>query len=286
MKRLIITLFFIGFVSSIYGQAAFRFYVFDKTKTEKLDYEYAQDITIYYFEGQKPRLVFYTEYRIYGINQIEFTYQTERFHGDISVDDYARLLGKIRKLDLKALDTKKVDKKFSSSGWIKIDRKNYSVSAAPFTKTRKEWQAILDEFLNQYAPKKKRKIHKRTVQGDFEKPMEIEFEKLIKDPKKYDGKRIRIKGYYRGGFEESSFSISKKERDDRGNLQKKRIVWLGSLSTFADLSKFSDMNNGNAVVEGTFDFYSHGHLGLFMGTIQRLTLFKKQKNKNRTKAGI
>lgn len=55
----------------------FRYYVFDETKTDKLDYDHAHDLTIYDLPGRLPQLMFGTEYRIYGCAQDNFSYTVE-----------------------------------------------------------------------------------------------------------------------------------------------------------------------------------------------------------------
>ena len=56
----------------------FRYYVFDQTKTEALDYEFARDCSVYVFGGQQPRMSYCTEHRVAGCNQKSYTYQDER----------------------------------------------------------------------------------------------------------------------------------------------------------------------------------------------------------------
>ena len=99
-----IIIMLLGTWASCFAQADFRFYVFDEIKNDKLHYEFVQDITIYDFKSQDPRLTFYTEYRIYGINQDDFTYTTEDYAGDLSRAEYAAILGGLRKLPIIGLD--------------------------------------------------------------------------------------------------------------------------------------------------------------------------------------
>ncbi|MDP0491425.1 MAG: hypothetical protein Q7Q71_10280 [Verrucomicrobiota bacterium JB023] len=122
MTALKTALFFALTCCGCFAQADFRFYVFDETKNDKLHYEFAQDITVYDFESQLPRFVYYTEYRVYGINQDELTFTTERYAGDLSRADYASLLKRARELPLKGLEPRKKGEEAAGSfGWIKLD---------------------------------------------------------------------------------------------------------------------------------------------------------------------
>jgi hypothetical protein len=142
MTALKIALFSALACSSSLAQAEFRFYVFDETKNEKLHYEFAQDMTVYDFDSQLPRFVYYTEYRVYGINQDQFTFTTERYAGDLSRADYAALMKRARELPIEGLDTKKKDKdRTGSFGWINLDEKDHTVTATPDLKVRKQWQS-------------------------------------------------------------------------------------------------------------------------------------------------
>ena len=179
MTALKIALLLLCACASCLAQADFRFYVFDEIKNDKLHFEFARDITIYDFETQDPRLVFYTEYRIYGINQDEFTFTTENYAGDLSRKDYAIILGQLRRLPRKGLDERQADDA-SSHGWIDLDGEDYSVSASPDAAIRKEWQASLDEILKKYAPVEKRKASRRTIEGETVKARVIDFPTLLK----------------------------------------------------------------------------------------------------------
>jgi hypothetical protein len=260
-----IIIMLLGTWASCFAQADFRFYVFDEIKNDKLHYEFVQDITIYDFKSQDPRLTFYTEYRIYGINQDDFTYTTEDYAGDLSRAEYAAILGGLRKLPIIGLDEQQ-GHDAGSHGWINLDGKSHSVSASPDEPIRKEWKAALDGILAKYAPAAKRKISKRTIEGETVKARAIDFPTLLKSPKEFDGKRIRLTGYYHGEFEGSSFAAS--EKDVRNY---KEALWLDRDSTFADPKRMSDVNDASITAEGTFEIGPGGHMGLWMGELVRLT---------------
>src|SRR5438128_10031007 len=75
-------------------QADFRYQVFDETKTDRVNFEFGQDLTIYddgELEGcpNAGRVSFTTRYRIYGIAQPSFSYAEETFDKNIARAEYA-----------------------------------------------------------------------------------------------------------------------------------------------------------------------------------------------------
>jgi len=278
MTALKIALFSALTLSSAPAQADFRFYVFDETKNEKLHYEFAQDITVYDFESQLPRFVYSTGYRVYGINQDQFTFTTEQYAGDLSRADYAALIKRARELPIEGLDTKKKDEGATGSfGWINLDGKDHTVTATPDLKVRKQWQSFLDKLISDHAPVEKREVTKRTLEGETVAPRVLDFATLLKSPKDYDGKRVRLTGFYHGEFEGSSFAATKAGIRDYDNA-----LWLGGTSGFADPKKISGINDATLTVDGTFELGPGGHMGLWMGELVRITASKPTKAEGRT----
>ena len=247
------------------AQADFSFYISDETKNENVHYEFSQSITIYDFDFQDPRLIYSKGYEIFGINQEEFTATSESYAGDLSRKDFTDIMEKIHKLPIEALE-KHTDDVGRSSGMVTLDGKYHSVFARADQTSRKKWQACLDEMLKKYAPVEKREITHRTIVGDKVKAIAIDFQTLLADPKKYDGKRIRLTGYYHGEFECSSFAATKKDISDY-----KHALWLGGPSSFANYDKIRESNDMMINVEGTLNLNFHGHMGLWMGELTRLT---------------
>ncbi|MEY4484724.1 MAG: hypothetical protein RL693_2176, partial [Verrucomicrobiota bacterium] len=85
-----------------------------------------------------------------------------------------------------------------------------------------------------------------------------------KSPKQYDGKRVRLVGYYHHEFEDSNFGPTKK-------ADYKESVWLGNASTFAKSSNVQRLNDTTIIAEGTFGAGSGGHMGLWPGSLDRVT---------------
>jgi hypothetical protein len=273
MNTFRIVLLFLITCADCRAQADFRFNVFDETKNDKLHFEFAQDITIYDSDSQKPRLIYSTEYSVYGINQEKFTYTTESYAGDLSKAEYAAILARARKLPLSGIDSKnKIEDAARSFGWITLNGEDHTVTATPDKEIRKQWQTFLDEFLAANAPAKQRKVTRRTLEGETVKPREIDFATLFKSPKKYDGKRIKITGFYHGEFEGSSFAPTSK-----GIQTYDKALWLGGSSSFADPKRICGLNDVTLTVEGTFISGPGAHMGLWMGELVRVTESKSTK---------
>jgi hypothetical protein len=267
MTALKTAIFFAISCSGCLAQEDFRFYASDETKNDRLHYEFIQDINIYYFESQLPRFAYYTEYRVYGINQDEFTYTTEQYAGDLTRADYALLLKRAHELPLKGLDPKKKNEDATGSfGWIKLDGVDHTVTAKPDLEIRKQWQRFIDKLISEHAPMEKREITKQTLEGETIAPKVLDFATLLKSPKDYDGKRIRLTGFYHGEFECSSFSATK-----AGIREYDKALWLGGMSSFADPKRISGLNDVTLSVDGTFELGPGGHLGLWMGELLRIT---------------
>ncbi|MFY8215850.1 MAG: hypothetical protein ACOVMP_04535 [Chthoniobacterales bacterium] len=263
---LVVALWFTVAVTSM-AQASFRFYVFDETKSDSLHFESGQDITIYDFDHRQPRLSYSTEYRVYGINQRDFSFTTESVEVDISKKDFDVLLNAARALPIAELDPNgRYKESDRTHGWIDLDGTSHRVRVPPETDVRKAWQAVLDDFLAKHAPPGIREQKKRHLQGETTPAVVTDFATLLNDPDAFDGKRIRLSGFYHAEFECSSFAGSK---DDLENYA--RAVWLNGPSTFADSRNLNRANKRPLTIEGTFEIGPGGHMGLWMGELSRIT---------------
>ncbi|MDP0491424.1 MAG: hypothetical protein Q7Q71_10275 [Verrucomicrobiota bacterium JB023] len=113
---------------------------------------------------------------------------------------------------------------------------------------------------------KERETETRKLEGETVPPKALDFATLLKSPKDFDGKRIRLTGFYHGEFEGSSFAATKAEVRDY-----KKALWLGGMSSFADPKRISGQYDIVLTVEGTFELGPGGHMGLWMGELVRVT---------------
>lgn len=256
------------------AQATFRYYLFDETKTGTLHYELVHDFAIYHFEKAKPSFHFNVNHRIYGLNVTNFSYATERLSGQLDSEKCVALLDDVRKLDVAALTNAPSVVTNGVSGWIDLDGKNYYVKQPLSNSTRKALHDLLLSFLDDVRPEMKKTIVTQTISGELATPIETSLAELIETPEKFDGKRVRVRGYHHSEFEHSSLS------DGPESIRKyKQSVWLGSFSSFANLEDVVSQNNSFMTVEGTYKAGPGGHLGLWPGAITRLTKIEVHDDK-------
>ena len=271
MKHQILTFFLLVAGTASAGDR-FRYYVFDETKTAKLDYEHVHDFTIYDFAGQLPHLMFSTEYRISGCAQDRFTYTVERCERDIPRERFQKFLAAIRALPLKTLDSKepRANETEGTYGWLTLDDSDHAISARLHDPNRVKLHTLVLTFLDEIAPKASRTTTTRTIEGDLVPARAVSFAALLRNPQPFDGKRIRLTGYYHGQFEGSNFGPTK-----RADYQES--VWLGGVSTFATSGSVKRLNDTFITADGTFDLGPGGHMGLWPGELTRLTRRVKAK---------
>lgn len=96
---------------------------------------------------------------------------------------------------------------------------------------------------------------------------------LIQHPKAFSGKRIRVVALAKLAFEAKSLWVTK---EDLTNAITKNAIWLD-----VTLDKESiKLNYTTVIVEGTFNPDRMGHLGMYSGTIEKVTrmeLWKPEK---------
>lgn len=267
-----ILLLVIGLASSVCANDGVRYYIFDETKTETLHYEHVHDVTIYDFTDPGPRLVYYTEFRVYGCKQPSFTYTTERFERDISPQQLRVLSAALAAIDLKKLEARSrpADSRKWTNGWLDLKGTNHHINESTDAAVIVELRSTITKFLDSIVPPAKRKSVSSTVEGETVPAMAVTFESLLRAPEKYDQKRVRLTGYWHHEFEGSNFGPAK-------GSDYKQSIWLGGPSTFADPKLIQNLNDADIVAEGTFEKGPGGHMGLWPGELSRLTLLTKTK---------
>lgn len=97
-------------------------------------------------------------------------------------------------------------------------------------------------------------------------PLNISLVKLISNPKDYDGKLVRIIGFVRLEFEGNGIYLN---QDDYKHSIYKNGLWL---DTTPDMEKRqSELNLKHVLIEGTFNARMAGHMGLWSGSIEKIT---------------
>lgn len=92
-------------------------------------------------------------------------------------------------------------------------------------------------------------VSTRSMEGDFQPPLEVRIEELIANPAKYDGKRVRVSGYCPLTGAAYGLVASRYEKGVKKGL------WLGPFSKFAPrhTDETGDFKDNYVTVEGTFD---------------------------------
>jgi hypothetical protein len=282
MNRLLrANIFFILLLSSapvVLAQADFRYYVFDETKTDHLNLETEYDLAVYDFgdvEGcrEGPRVLFWRRYRIYGVAQPTFAYKEELFDKHVSRPAYEAFLQEVRKepLTRRDVDNLDVQESVTKLGWIKLDDHDFNVPGRRGNSDRERIHALIIAFYNQIAPEADRKITQRTIEGDLVPARPVSLKELLANPTAFDGKRVRVSGYYHREDHFSNLTFSKKSRMDT-----KQGIWINSASAFADTARIDHANNSYVTVEGTFVGQPGGNFDAWPAEIERITLITRR----------
>jgi hypothetical protein len=260
--RFFIGLFCFLFLVCCYAQEL-SYTATEEICTDEINYEVIHSFRVPAWNYDELSFEYTTEYRINGCKKSEFSYATETTSFAISEENCKELLDAVKKMDLKKLPGKTPDVG-GSTGYLEIGKKNYDIKLPFNHKAVQALHNLLMDFLKKKAPNLNRKFSRRTIQGDFEKTVESSVENLLRNPGVYDGKRVRVKGYYKGGFENSSFSSTSDKADDY-----RVSVSLGFISSYVGPECVNYKNNSYISVEGTFKAGPGGHL--WPGEIQRVT---------------
>lgn len=247
----------------------------DQTKSEKLDYAYHQKLEIRCPElGKKLWVSYKADYEFRGLHQNSFHFTTHYYYGELAEDAGAAFLDQLRKLPVEGLESAGEEPR-RCYGLIILDDQRRDIRAAADHASRKAWQACVEEFLRQHVPQEKMKTATRDVEGETIKAQEIDFPTLLADPARYDGKRVRLKGYLDG----TGWSGYAPMKEDIGKDSLEHSIWLLESSPFADPARISKAGNGMITVEGSFLRFDGGQggIGSLVAITERLPVVEKGK---------
>jgi hypothetical protein len=100
--------------------------------------------------------------------------------------------------------------------------------------------------------------------------------KLIANPDKWNGKRVRVMGYLHLEFEGNGIYVSKADFD---NDVVKNGLWVTLDENQKEQAK--DANDGYVLIEARFDGNNYGHMGLWSGALWDVTRVMSYKNTSR-----
>jgi len=97
-------------------------------------------------------------------------------------------------------------------------------------------------------------------------PIDVSLVRLIANPNDYDGKLVRVIGYARLEFEGDAIYL---HEDDYKHSIYKNGLWM---DVSEDMRKRkTELDRKYVLIEGTFDAKMTGHMGLWSGSIQKIT---------------
>lgn len=99
-----------------------------------------------------------------------------------------------------------------------------------------------------------------------DQPKDVSMIQLIADPQRFDGQTIRVIGFLRLEFEGNAVYLHR-EDFERSILQ--NGIWIEL--TESQQKSSAKLNNGYVLVEGTFNSSEKGHLGIWPGSLQRVS---------------
>ena len=109
----------------------------------------------------------------------------------------------------------------------------------------------------------------------------VSIKELIKTPDLFNGKKIRVDGFFFYGLEQSSISSNRKPEIGKS-------IWV-KFDFFKSLSnknnenllkddKLFDYSKNKIVIKGIYSTKFNGHLGLYKGSIKEISYFESEEN--------
>ena len=96
--------------------------------------------------------------------------------------------------------------------------------------------------------------------------LDVSLVQLIANPKDYDGKVVRMIGYVRLEFEGNAIYL---HQDDYKHGITKNGLWIDVTDDMR--KRQADIDQKYVLLEGTFNARDRGHMGLWTGSVQKIT---------------
>jgi hypothetical protein len=97
-------------------------------------------------------------------------------------------------------------------------------------------------------------------------PDPVSLLRLLVNPKHYDGKYIQLIGYLHLEFEGNGLYLHKEDYDHEIF---ENSIWVDVIPKMEKTLK--EINDKYVIMRGVFDAKRHGHMGMFSGTLTRIT---------------
>ncbi len=97
-------------------------------------------------------------------------------------------------------------------------------------------------------------------------PLDVSLVQLVANPKDYDGKLVRVIGFLRLEYEGNGIYL---HEDDYKHSIFKNGLWV---NVSEDMHRRKvELDQKYVLIEGTFDAKMTGHMGLWSGSIEKIT---------------
>jgi hypothetical protein len=106
-------------------------------------------------------------------------------------------------------------------------------------------------------------------------PLDVSLIQLIANPKDFDGKIVRLIGFVKLEFEGNAIYF---HQDDYKFGISKNALWLDITEDIR--KKQAHFDERYIILEGTFNAENTGHMGMFSGSIQKISRFQVWSDKN------
>ena len=97
-------------------------------------------------------------------------------------------------------------------------------------------------------------------------PIDVSLVRLISNPKDYDGKVVRVIGFVNLEFEGNAIYL---HEDDYRHCICKNALWIEATDEMN--AKKAEFNQRYMLIQGTFNAKETGHMGLWSGSIQKIS---------------
>lgn len=109
--------------------------------------------------------------------------------------------------------------------------------------------------------------------------LDVSIINLISNPKKFNGKHIRLEGILEWEFESHSVYLT---RDDYNYGITKNAIWLDTNEEefFEKSDDLNKMNGKYVIIEGVFNSGENGHFDMYSGAIENVTRMELWKSRD------
>jgi hypothetical protein len=235
----------------------------DDVQNAHIEYEIDNECGDFVESTDRVQLCYSKDYAIYGCLLKSFTFREEpaKWHF-ISPADDDQLRAIIHSVDVHKLHRSQGTT--CSMGSLEFDRKSFYFNNPLSDPTRSKLHATILGWIDHSIPPHDRVYVTTTIEGDLQPTRPVTVAELLKHPDLYNGKRVRISGFYHSEYEDSSLY-------DRNGDPLSLSLWVNGSSTFARDKDLHWTDDGRVIMEGCFMKGPAGELGGWPASLQRVT---------------